>query len=180
LAGTPPSTGTAPGTVASMLARASSLLNVDLAPRHAQPAPVRVAAATVASIVGSLLADALLVVIGEAVFPSTKGYQHFQFSDYSKLTVIGVVIACAAWPVVTRVSSQPRWLFLRLAIAVTVVLLLPDVFIWHQGQPGKAVAFLMLMHLAIAVVTYNLLVHVAPIGHRSARRTSNGAAYPAA
>jgi hypothetical protein len=72
-----------------MLARASSLLNVDLAPRHAQPAPVRVAAATVASIVGSLLADALLVVIGEAVFPSTKGYQHFQFSDYSKLTVIG-------------------------------------------------------------------------------------------
>jgi hypothetical protein len=34
-----------------------------------------------------------------------------------------VVIACAAWPVVTRVSSQPRWLFLRLAVAVTVVLL---------------------------------------------------------
>jgi hypothetical protein len=55
---------------------------------------------------------------------------HFQFSDYGKLTVIGVIIACAGWPVVTRVSSQPRWLFLR---------------------------------LAIAVVTYNLLVHVAPV-----------------
>jgi hypothetical protein len=25
----------------------------------------------------------------EAIFASTRGYQHFQFSDYSKLTVIG-------------------------------------------------------------------------------------------
>jgi hypothetical protein len=60
------------------------------------------------------------------------------------------------------VSPTPRWLFFRLAIAVTVVLLLPDVYILHQGQPAKAVAILMLMHLAIAVITYNALVHVAP------------------
>jgi hypothetical protein len=49
-----------------------------------------------------------------------------------------------------------------LAIAVTVVLLLPDLYIWHQGQPLRAVAFLMLMHLAIAVITYNALVRLAP------------------
>jgi hypothetical protein len=46
----------------------------------------------------------ILVTIGTAVFPSTKGYVHFQFSDYAKLTIIGVVIACLAWPVVTRIS----------------------------------------------------------------------------
>ena len=103
------------------------------------------------------------MVVGEAIFPGTKGYQHFQFSDYAKLTVIGVVIAGAAWPIVTRVTSAPRWLFLRLAVLVTVVLWLPDLFILYRGQPADAVAVLMVMHLAIALVTYNLLVHVAPV-----------------
>ena len=59
------------------------------------------------------------MVIGQAVFPSTRGYAHFQFADYAKLTVIGVVIACAAWPAVTRVYAAPRWLFFRLAVLVT-------------------------------------------------------------
>src|ERR1700755_956308 len=60
--------------------------------------------------------------------------------------------------------SDPRWLFFRLAILVTVVLLLPDVYILYRGQPADAVAVLMVMHLAIALVTYNLLVRLAPIG----------------
>jgi hypothetical protein len=42
------------------------------------------------------------------VFPSTKGYGHFQFSDYAKLTIIGVIIACVAWPIVTRIYSAHR------------------------------------------------------------------------
>jgi hypothetical protein len=134
---------------------------IDFAPAHRQPSAVGVLVATVASIAGSLAADAALVVIGQAAFPSTKGYVHFQFADYAKLTVIGVVIACVAWPVVTRISSDPRWLFLRMAVAVTVVLWLPDVYILVLGQPTKAVAVLFAMHLAIAVVTYNCLVHLA-------------------
>jgi hypothetical protein len=36
---------------------------------------------SLAAIAVSLAADALLVVIGEAVFPSTKGYSHFRFTD---------------------------------------------------------------------------------------------------
>jgi Family of unknown function (DUF6069) len=143
--------------------RALRMVRVDFAPAHQQPSAGSVLAATVASVVGSLAADALLVVIGQAVFPSTQGYAHFQFSDYSKLTVIGVVIACLAWPVVTRVSSAPRWLFLRMAVLVTLVLWVPDVYILAQGQPPKAVAVLFLMHLAIAVVTYNCLVRLAKI-----------------
>jgi hypothetical protein len=122
-----------------------------------------VVVATILSVAGSLAADALLVFIGTRLFPSTKGYVHFEFHDYAKLTVVGVLIACAAWPVVARISSAPRWLFFRLAIAVTLVLLLPDVYIWHQGQPEQAVLVLMAMHIAIALVTYNLLVHLAPV-----------------
>ena len=81
-----------------------------------------------------------------------------------------MVIACLAWPVVTRISSAPRWLFFRLAILVTLVLWLPDLYILDQGQPGRAVAVLMVMHLAIAVVTYNCLVHIAPVS-AAERRT---------
>ena len=158
------------------LGRALGLARVDFAPAHRHPSGLRVAIATAVSVAGSLAADAILVVIGEAVFPSTKGYSHFQFSDYSKLTIIGVLIACAAWPIVTRISSAPRWLFFRMAVAVTLVLWLPDLYILHMGQSVSAVAVLMVMHLAIAVVTYNSLVHIAAIrpGRSEGRRRAAG------
>jgi hypothetical protein len=147
------------------------LFKVDFSPDPLQPSWVRVAVATVVSMLGSLGADALLVALGTRIFPSTKGYSHFQFHDYAELTVIGVTIACAAWPIVTRVSSEPRWLFFRMAIAVTLVLFVPDLWIYLQGSPGLAVDVLLGMHLAIALVTYNALVHIAPVGgarpHRS-------------
>jgi H+/Cl- antiporter ClcA len=128
-----------------------------------------VATATLAAVVLSLVVDALLVVIATHLFPSTVGYVHFKFSDYAKLTVIGVIIACIGWPVVARITSRPRWLFFRLAIATTIVLLLPDLYIWHSGQPFKAVAFLMCMHVGIAYVTYQSLVVLAPVRRRRRR-----------
>jgi hypothetical protein len=54
-------------------------------------------------------------------------------------------------------------LFFRLAILVTLALWLPDLYILDLGQPGRAVAVLMLMHLAIALITYNCLVHIAGV-----------------
>jgi hypothetical protein len=138
------------------------LVKVDFPSYHQQPSAVRTILATVVSLAGSLAADALLIAIGTAVFTSTKHYVHFRPSDYGKLTIIGVIIACAAWPVVTWISSAPRWLFFRLAILVTLVLLLPDLYLLYRNQPVKAVAILMSMHLAIALVTYNALVRIAP------------------
>ena len=145
-----------------VLDRAMELAHVDLSPRHRPPQVIAVVTATVASLALCLLADWMLAKAAVAIFPATKNYVHFQFSDYSKLTIIGVIIACIAWPIVARVTSDPRWVFFRLAILVTIVLLLPDLYIWLKGQPGRAVLFLALMHLAIALITYNLLVHVAP------------------
>jgi hypothetical protein len=160
----------------TMIDRSLELVKVDFAPRHRQPSSLRLLLATAISLAGSLAVDAALVAIGTAVFPSTQGYVHFQFHDYAKLTVIGVVVACLAWPVVTRISSAPRWLFFRLAILVTLVLWLPDLYILAKGQPVKAVAVLMCMHVAIALVTYNALVHVAPARHgANSRAAGNGA-----
>lgn len=163
--------------VSLMLQKALDLIHLDFAPNHEQPSPGRVVLATAVSVVGSLLADALLVVIAQAVFPSTKGYAHFQFADYCKLTVIGVIIACVAWPITTRITSQPRRMFFLMAIGVTLVLWLPDVYILVNGQPSKAVAFLFIMHLAIALVTYNALVRLAPV--RARQRSANHRVQPA-
>jgi hypothetical protein len=155
-----------------MLNHLEAWARIDFRPAHAQPKVSRLVLATITAIAGSLGADAVLVAIGQAVFPGTRGYAHFQFPDYCKLTVIGVIIACAAWPVVTRISSAPRWLFFRLAILVTLALWLPDVYILYLGQAADAVAVLVVMHLAIALITYNLLVRLAPVG--PARRETRG------
>jgi hypothetical protein len=137
-------------------------IHIDFRP-HRQPSTYEVLFATVTAVIGSLILDAILVKIGETVFPKTVGYAHFQFMSYAKLTVIGVLGACAGWPIVTRITSQPKWLFLRMALVVTNVLLLPDLAIWALGQPGAAVFVLVWMHLAIAIVTYFSLVILAPV-----------------
>jgi hypothetical protein len=151
--------------------RLLDLVKVDFPGYRQQPSAVRLIIATVVSLTGSLAADALLIAIGTAVFTSTKHYVHFRPSDYGKLTIIGVIIACAAWPVVTWISSAPRWLFFRLAILVTLVLLLPDLYLLYRSQPVEAVSILMSMHLAIGLVTYNALVRIAPARRREPSNT---------
>lgn len=140
------------------------LLRIDFAPDHSQPSTARWVATLLVANVGSLASDAILVALGTTIFPSTRGFVHFQPTDYGKLTLIGVTIACVAWPLVTRISSKPRWLFLLSAVVVTLFLWLPDLWILVHGEPVRAVGVLMLMHLAIAFITYNALVRIAPIG----------------
>ena len=68
--------------------------HIDFRP-HRQPSTYEVLFATVTAVIGSLILDVILVKIGETVFPKTVGYEHFQFFSYAKLTVIGVLGACA-------------------------------------------------------------------------------------
>ena len=68
---------------------------------------------------------------------------------------------------VTRIVRTPIWVFFRLAILVTLFLWLPDLYILYNGQRHpEAVAILMLMHLAIALVTYNALSGWLPLDHQ--------------
>ncbi len=156
----------------SLPERALRLARVDWSPSHRQPSLAALLVASVLSVAASLAADRLLVFAGTRMFPSTKGYVHFRFSDYATLTTIGVLVACAGWPVVTRITSAPRWLFFRLAIVATILLWVPDLWLIVRGEPRRAVAVLMVMHLAVAVVTYNLLVRVAPVREAAAPPSS--------
>lgn len=149
-------------------ARVLAWARIDLAPRHRQPGWGLVLVATVVSLAASLGADALVVRVATALFPATAHFSHFRFSDYGSLTAVGVVVACASWPVVTRVTSAPRRVFFRLAVAVTLVLWLPDGWLLVRGEQGAAVGALMVMHLLIALVTYNVMVHVARVHHLAA------------
>lgn len=144
---------------------------VDLSPQHRQPATARVVVATVVALAGSLGLDELIVHGATALFPATAHFSHFALADYASLTVVGVLGACAAWPVATRVSSRPRPLFFRAAVALTVVLWLPDGWLLLKGERAQAVGALMLMHLAIAVVTYNAVVRLAPVRPATGRAT---------
>ncbi len=141
-----------------------------IAPSRRLPTAGRVLTASVLALAASLGVDVVLVTIGKTAFPATRNYGHFHFSDYGSLTVLGVVLACAAWMVVTRASSDPRRLFFRVAVIVTLVLWLPDVWLLIRDQPFSAVAILMSMHLGIALVTYYALVVVAPAGEPPGRR----------
>jgi hypothetical protein len=63
----------------TIIDRSLELAKIDFAPRHRQHSIIRVLLATAISLAGSLGVDAALVAIGTAVFPSTKGYVHFEF-----------------------------------------------------------------------------------------------------
>ncbi len=137
-------------------------LRLDFPRGSAQPGPVRFVAATLIAVFGSVVACWATSTVTIALIPSIAGYGHLQFDDYTRLTVIGVLVASIAWPLVTLVSSRARRLFLWLAVVVTIVSLAPDLWILHQGQPTPGVVALMIMHFALAVVTYPVIVFGAP------------------
>jgi hypothetical protein len=126
----------------SPINRLRSVLGLDLPAGRLQPKLWRFILASAVAVFGSIAACAILAAIGTAVFPSTAGYEHFRFVDYARLTVIGVGMACLAWPATTWVTSQARRLYLWLAIAVTIVALAPDAWILYQGQSPEAVLVL--------------------------------------
>jgi hypothetical protein len=146
------------------------VLRLDLPRGAAQPSAWRWVLASLLAVGASLLACFGLASAAALLIPGLAGYGHFAFSDYSKLTIVGVVIACIGWPVVCWFTTSARRLYFWLAIAVTVVSLLPDVWILHLGQPSAGVVTLIAMHFALAVITYPAMVLIAP--QRRAREVS--------
>ena len=142
-------------------------LHLDWSPVDEPASTTRTALASLAALVIALAANAGLVRLATTASPSLSTYAHFRFVDYGSLTALGVVGACAAWFVVCRITSSPRWFFVRLAVVVSVVLLIPDVGLVLGNQPVDAVLTLMAMHVVMAFVTYNVMVRGAPVQSRT-------------
>jgi hypothetical protein len=158
---------------------AARVLGLDFPRGGHQPSVIRWVAATAAAVVGSVAVCAALAAAGSAVFPATSGYEHFRFADYAKLTVIGVVLASLAWPVVTWFSTRAWKPFLVLTVLVTLGGLAPDAWILYKGQPADAVGVLVLMHVALALITYPALVLIAPQAGRKGKVADMGSRPPA-
>jgi Family of unknown function (DUF6069) len=139
-----------------------AILRLDLPRGSAQPSAARWIVATVLAVGASLLACFGLARLAIAWDPALAGYGHFQFGDYARLTIIGVLGACIGWPLLSWFSSRARRLYFWLAIVVTVVSLAPDAWILHLGQPAAGVVTLVVMHLALAVITFPAMVVLAP------------------
>jgi Family of unknown function (DUF6069) len=139
-----------------------AILRLDLPRGTAQPRAWRWVLGTIVAVGASLLACFGLAHLAVAIDPALSGYGHFQFSDYSKLTIIGVVVACAGWPILAWLTTRAGWLYLWSAIIVTVVSLAPDLWILHLGQPMGGVFTLVLMHFALAIITFPAMVLIAP------------------
>lgn len=132
-----------------------------MAPTLSPPTLTRLVIAAILSVVSSLGVDYLLIKAITKLYPSIRGFSHFRVSDYGSLTVIGIVAACASWPVTINISSLPRRLLFRLAIVATIFLWIPDGWLLLRHEPFSAVGTLMMMHLAIAFITYNALTRIA-------------------
>ncbi|WP_308466711.1 hypothetical protein [Rathayibacter soli] len=139
-----------------------TFLRLDLPGRGTQPALWRWAVATIVAIGLSLLACAGLAAIAAHLLPAIAGYGHFQFADYSKLTIIGVFTACIGWLFVTWITTSGRRLYLAFGVLATIVSLAPDLWIPHLGQPPAGVTTLAVMHIALGVITYPSMVLIAP------------------
>jgi hypothetical protein len=148
----------------SLAQRVSRFTRTGPAPHAIPPTLRRLAAAGLAAAVVSLAADLVLVAVGRAVFTVPASFGKFAFGTYASLTVLGVTGATAAWWAMTRLSSRPQRLLTWLAVLVTALLLIPDfLLLGTQGNPTGPVVILMLMHLAIAAITYLMLIKVAPV-----------------
>jgi hypothetical protein len=127
------------------------------------PSGLRVALVTVLAATASIAVDVALVWLATTFDPALQHYSHFRFSDYATLTTFGVICAGAAWYLATRNLTTPRQTFFRVAVVSMVVLWMPDVWLFIKHEPTRAVIYLMVMHLTIALITYNSLVLAAPV-----------------
>jgi hypothetical protein len=148
----------------SLAQRASRLTGTRPAVQTVPPTYRHVVAAGLAAAVVSLAAGLMLATIGQAAFTVPAAFGKFAFATYALLTVLGVAGAAVTWAAVARLSSRPKWLLTRLAALVTALFLIPDfLLLGTPGNPAGPVAILMLMHLAIAVITYAALTELAPV-----------------
>lgn len=155
--------------------RAAARVHADLPGRAALPGIGRFVIALVLATALSLAACAVVAAVTTALVPSLAGYDHLRWQDWAKLTLIGIPLACLGWPVAAALWSRARAPFLVLTVLVTVVSFAPDLWILRQGQPAGGVLALIVMHIAVAVVTWPVLVLVAPQRRRTSR-TSIGRA----
>lgn len=145
-----------------LLDDAMRVSRLDFRPSARQPSIPVTALAIAVGVLFSVAVNFLIVHVAIGLFPTLADYEHFRFTDYARLTVVGALIACVGWPILTRVSSAPVRVYVTLAVLGTLVLWLPDLYIlFVLREPAHAVATLMVMHVAVPLVSCASMIAIA-------------------
>lgn len=127
--------------------------------------PIRARAAVAAGIaaLGSVVAVEVVGIVGKAA--GAPHVLQLMAVPLALLTIIGVVVATAAWVVIGRKNLN---LLKRLVPIVLVLSFIPDVALGAGGTAWSAVITLMVAHAAVFAVTVPILLTRLPPAHLDA------------
>ena len=126
----------------------------------------RGAVATVAAAIVAVCLDAGVAAIAHALGVS-EGFDPLHFASYAGLTVVGVLVAAAAWATIRSRSTKPRSILGRLVPIIVLVSLVPDVILGLSKQEAHTtwggVIALIVMHFAVAAAAVPAFVLSMPV-----------------
>jgi hypothetical protein len=103
--------------------------------------------------------NALIAVLAQAI-SAPDDFNPLEPPSYVFMTALGVLAGAVGWGIVRKLSQDPERLLRRLVPSVVVISLVPDFFLFDEGEVTGVVA-LLVMHLAVAVIAYR---RVMPLG----------------
>ena len=112
------------------------------------------------AVIASVAANVLLTMAAVRLFGLSSEFPPLAAGAIAMFTAVGVVGAVVVFALVARFSSRPITLFRRIALAVLLLSLLPDVAMLFSGEPGAtpaAVVWLMMTHVVAAAISVALL-----------------------
>jgi hypothetical protein len=108
------------------------------------------------------LVNASIAVLAHAM-SAPDDFNPLEPPAYVFLTALGVLAGAVGWGIVRRLSQNPERLLRRLVPSVVVISLVPDFFLFDEGEVAGVVA-LLVMHLAVAVIAVQAYRRVMPLG----------------
>ena len=147
----------------SIAQRTSRFTRTGPAPHAVPPALRRVAAAGLAAAAVSLAADLVLVAVGRAGIHRSRVVRQVRLRHLRPADRPGGGRGHRRLGDGDQAELPAEWLLTRLAALVTALFGIPDfLLLGTPGNPAGPVVILMLMHLAIAAITYVALLTIAP------------------
>lgn len=129
-----------------------------------RPSTARLAFATILAGALSLATNLAIARVGQDILGVSEAFQPYQ--SIPALTISAVVLGAVLFWVLSNRAKHPRRTFIRIALAVLLLSVLPDGGLLVGSAPGatvRAVGSLMAMHVATALIVVSLLLRVGPV-----------------
>jgi uncharacterized membrane protein YeaQ/YmgE (transglycosylase-associated protein family) len=116
------------------------------------------------TVLAAVIMNTLISLLAKALFSVAPTFQPLQVEGFIPSTVIGVTGAVVVFALIMRWAKQPIRLFQRVAVAVLLISLLPDLLLpalqLYPGTTFPEVGALLLMHIATAFICLGILSSV--------------------